>query len=82
MALRVADRVLAQGLGVCARGVHDDDEEVSRHAEVEQEMDVQPDGIRGHECLLAHNYTNESVPKGRSVVVVDIFHVGHTRRTK
>ena len=71
LALRVADRVLAQGLGVRVRDVHDDEEEVSRHAEVEQEMDVQPDGVRGHERLLAYDYTNKSV-QGRSVVVVNI----------
>ena len=72
LALRVADRVLAQGLGVRVRDVHDDEEEVSRHAEVEQEMDVQPDGVRGHERLLAYDYTNKSV-QGRSVVIVDIY---------
>lgn len=72
LALRVADRVLAQGLGVRVRDVHDDEEEVSRNAEVEQEMDVQPDGVRGHERLLAYDYTNKSV-QGRSVVIVDIY---------
>jgi hypothetical protein len=61
LALRVVDRVLTQNIGVFARGAQDDREEVSRHAEVDQEVDVQSDGIRGHERLLAHNHTNETV---------------------
>ena len=41
--------------------MQDDEEEVPRHAEVDQEVDVQPDGIRGHERLFAHDDAYEAV---------------------
>ena len=82
LALCIADRVLAQDLGVLARGVHNDDEEIPRNAEVEQEVDVQPDGIRGYERLLAHDHTNEAVRAERKVSgqCRYVCRVVHTRR--
>ena len=60
-----ADRVLTQDVGVLARGMQDDEEEVPRHAEVDQEVNVQPDSIRGHERLLAHDHANEAVVRAK-----------------
>jgi hypothetical protein len=41
------------------RNVQDGEEEVPRHAETDQEVYVQPDGVSGYKRLLAHDNANE-----------------------
>jgi hypothetical protein len=49
--------------------VQDVEEQVRRHAEVDQEVNVQPDGVCGYEGLLANDCTNEATrARNRSVI--------------
>lgn len=60
LCLLIFEHILAQGDGVCIRGMQDDEEEVDCYTEVDQEVDVQPDCISRYEGQLAHNGTNET----------------------
>lgn len=49
--------------------VQDVEEQVRCHAEVDQEVNVQPDGVCGYESLLANDRTNEATrARNKSVI--------------
>jgi hypothetical protein len=50
---------VTKGNSVLMRNVQDGEEEVPRHAETDQEVYVQPDGVSGYKRLLAHDNANE-----------------------
>lgn len=60
LCLHIFEHILAQGGGVCICSMQNDEEEVACYTEVDQKVDVQPDGVSRYKGHLARNGTDET----------------------